>query len=188
MDHPIVLRVAEGLERNRLTTLFRLILAIPHIVWLAIWGIAAYLAVVVSWFATLFAGRTPDGLHEFIARFLRYSTQVSGYLGFLGDAYPGFAGGPYEADLEIAPPAPQRRLVTLFRIILAIPALVVSQVLGYLLALLSFIAWIVILVTGRIPAGLRDLIAFCTRFTAQTNAYVMLLTERYPSFTASPVA
>ncbi len=63
-------------------------------------------AIIVSWFATLFAGQTPAGLHNFIAQYLRYSTQVYGYLLFLADPYPGFLGDrPYGADLVIAPPA-----------------------------------------------------------------------------------
>ena len=45
---------------------FRLILAIPHLIWLALWGIAVLLAIIVAWFVALFAGRVPDGLHNFI--------------------------------------------------------------------------------------------------------------------------
>ena len=59
MEHPIQVTVSDDLQRNRLTVAFRLILAIPHIIWLALWGVAAVLAVIVSWFATLFTGRTP---------------------------------------------------------------------------------------------------------------------------------
>ena len=39
--HPIRLVVTDDLQRNRLTSFFRLILAIPHIVWLALWSIVA---------------------------------------------------------------------------------------------------------------------------------------------------
>jgi hypothetical protein len=80
MEHPIRLRVTDDLRRNRLTVGFRWLLVIPHLIWLFIWGIAVFFAVVVSWFATLFAGQTPKGLHDFIAQYLRYSTHVNGYL------------------------------------------------------------------------------------------------------------
>jgi hypothetical protein len=183
MGHPIVLTLTDDLRRTRLTVAFRLILAIPHLIWLGLWGIVAGLAVIVSWFVTLFAGRTPDGLHGFIAQYLRYSTHVSGYLLFLADPYPGFLGDrPYPADLAIAPAAPQNRWKTGFRGILAIPALVVSQILGYLVYALAIISWFVCLFTGAIPLGLRNLTAWIVRFTAQTNGYVMLLTDRYPDF------
>ena len=40
---PIRLTVADDLRRSRLTTFFRLLLAIPHIVWLLLWGIVGLL-------------------------------------------------------------------------------------------------------------------------------------------------
>ena len=87
-----------------------------------------------------------------------------------------------DLDLRIAPPEPQNRWITAFRIILAIPALIVAQVLGYLVQVLAIISWVVCLVTGAMPLGLRDLTAWIVRFGAQTHGYVALLTDRYPSF------
>lgn len=183
MGHPIILTVSDDLKRTRLTVFFRPILAIPHIIWLSLWGIVAGIAVVVSWFATLVGGRTPDGLHNFIAQYLRYSTHVSGYISFLADPYPGFLGDrPYAADLAIAPAAPQNRWKTGFRIILAIPVLIVSQVLGYLVFAIAVIAWFACLFTGAMPQGLQNLTAWMVRFNAQTHGYLMLLTDRYPDF------
>src|SRR5215469_4569569 len=40
-DRPVQLIVSDELERSRLTVFFRLILAIPLVIWLSIWGIAA---------------------------------------------------------------------------------------------------------------------------------------------------
>jgi hypothetical protein len=187
VGHPIVLTVGDDLRRTRLTVAFRLILAIPHLIWLGLWGIVAALAAIVSWFATLFAGRTPDGLHAFLSQYLRYSTHVYGYLLFLADPYPGFLGDrPYPADLAIAPPAPQNRWKTGFRIILAIPALIVSQILSYLVQVLAIISWFACLFTGAMPLGLLRLTAWIVRFNAQTHGYVLLLTERYPDFSPDP--
>ena len=39
--HPIRLILSDDLSRTRLTVFFRLILAIPHLIWLGLWGIAA---------------------------------------------------------------------------------------------------------------------------------------------------
>ena len=187
MEHPIRLMVSDDLRRTRLTVAFRLILVIPHAIWLSLWGIVIVFAAIASWFATLFGGRTPQGLHDFIAQYLRYGTHVSGYLLFLADPYPGFLGDrPYPADLAIAPPAPQNRWKTGFRILLAIPALIVAQVLGYLVQILAIISWFACLFTGAMPLGLRNLAAWIVRFTAQTHGYVLLLTDRYPEFSPDP--
>jgi hypothetical protein len=183
MSHPISLTVSDDLRRNRLTVAFRLILAIPHLIWVSVWGLVVVLAVILSWFATLFRGETPEGLHNFIAQFLRYSTQLQGYLLFLADPYPGFLGDrEYPADLVVAPPAPQNRWKTAFRLILAIPAHIVNTILTYLMFVVAVISWFVCLFTGTMPLGLRNLTAWVVRFGAQTNGYLYLLTDRYPSF------
>src|SRR5712691_2812907 len=89
-QHPIRLVVNDDLQRNRLTVFFRLILAIPHIVWLSLWAVIAVLAWIVNWFATLITGRSPDGLHTFLATFLRYSVHVRAYILLIADPFPGF--------------------------------------------------------------------------------------------------
>jgi hypothetical protein len=48
----------------------------------------------------------------------------------------------------------------------------------------AFLGWFAALATGRMPTGLRNLGAFSIRYHAQTNAYVVVLTDRYPH--ASP--
>jgi len=181
--HPIQLVVTDDLHRSRLTVLVRLILAIPHVIWLMLWGIVAHLAIIVSWFATLFAGQTPTGLHDFIARYMRYATHVRGYLLLAANPFPGFLGDdPYPVDAQIAPPARQNRWVTAFRLILVIPAYLVAAILGYLIQLVAVFAWFACLVLGRTPEGLESVLAWCLRFELQTWAYIGLLTDRYPSF------
>ncbi len=187
MSHPISLTVSDDLQRTRLTVAFRAILAIPHLIWVVLWGIVVYLAVIVSWFATLFAGQTPEGLHNFIAQYLRYTTQLYGYLLFLADPYPGFFGDrAYPVNLIVAPPAPQNRWKTAFRLILVIPAGIVGWVLGELMLVVAIISWFACLFTGSMPLGLRNLSAWIVRFDAQTSGYFTLLTDRYPNFSTDP--
>ena len=170
-------------HRNRLTALARPILVIPHLIWLLVWGIAANLAVIVSWFATLFAGRTPDGLHGFIARYTRYLTHVRAYMVLAANPYPGFLGDDeYPVYAQIAPPAEQNRWITGFRLVLAIPAAIVTSLLGHLLDFLALFAWVVSIVIGRMPLGFESFLAWCLRFELQTWSYLALLTDRYPSF------
>jgi hypothetical protein len=183
MNHPIQLVVEDDLQRNRLTVFFRLLLAIPHIIWLILWGIAALLATIAAWFAALFTARVPDGLHNFLAQYTRYEAHVYSYVMLVGDPYPGFTGveGSYPVDVRIAPPETQSRLTVAFRIILAIPALVISYVMNQLSEILVFFAWFICLALGRMPEGMRNLLAFTLRYHVQTQAYLRLLTQRYPS-------
>jgi Domain of unknown function (DUF4389) len=183
-QHPIRLVVNDDLQRNRLTVFFRLILAIPHFLWLALWGVIAILAWVVNWFATLIMGRSPEGLHNFLATYLRYATHVRSYTLLVADPFPHFTGklGTYPIDLEVDPPERQNRLTVFFRSILAIPALLLSYILSQINQLLAIFSWFVALVMGRVPEGLRNFAALAIRIESQTYAYVMLLTGRYPSF------
>jgi hypothetical protein len=184
--HPIRLVISDDLQRNRLTVFFRLILVIPHLIWVALWGIVAVLALVANWFATLFMGRSPEGLHTFLATYLRYQTHVWAYALLLADPYPGFGGQPgYPIDLEVDPPQPQNRLTVFFRLILALPAFILARIMTNISELLAVFSWFVALVLGRVPEGLRNFGAFALRFEQQTNAYAYLLTERYPSFNVS---
>jgi hypothetical protein len=188
--HPIRLIVNDDLKRSRLTVFFRLILAIPHLIWMTLWAIAVFVAVVVAWFVMIFTGRMPDGLHAFIARFMRYETHVYAYFFLIADPFPGFGGaeGSYPIDLHVDPPVQQSRLGVAFRIILAIPALILANVLQYLLQILAFVGWFYALFTGRMSRGIRDLAAYCLRYYIQTYAYGALLTSRYPSLSSSVIS
>jgi uncharacterized membrane protein (DUF485 family) len=185
-DHPARLVVTDDLRRNRLTVFFRLILAIPHLVWYVLWSVVAAFAILVNWVATLINGSSPEGLHKFLAAWVRYSTHLTAYLYLVADPFPGFRGrlGTYPVDLEIDGPEPQNRWKTGFRFILAIPALILMSVLQYVIQIIGFLGWFVCLALGRMPQGMRDLSAYCLRFQAQTYAYAAVLTDRYPSLSA----
>ena len=43
-------------------------------------------------------------------------------------------------------------------------------------------AWFVIVITGKLPRGLFDLMVLANSYTARSDAYLFLLTETYPPF------
>jgi ABC-type multidrug transport system fused ATPase/permease subunit len=187
--HPIGLIVTDDLQRNRLTVFFRLLLAIPHLIVVLLWGIVAELAVLVAWFAALFTGRVPDGVHNFIASWLRYSTRVTAYVFLLADPFPPFgSGGSYPIDVRIDSAAPQSRLTVFFRLLLAIPALLLTYVFRAVNQIVALLGWFYALATGRMNEGMRNISAWLLRYETQTWGYVFLLTGRYPSLAGAPTA
>ena len=86
--------VEDDLERSRLTVFLRLILAIPHLIWITLWGIAVFFVAILSWFVVLITGRLPQGLRNFSSAFVRYSTHLYAYLYLAANPYPGFVGEP----------------------------------------------------------------------------------------------
>ena len=187
--HAIGLVVTDDLRRSRLTTFFRLILAIPHLIWVALWGIAAFVVAIIGWFAVVFTGRLPQGLHDFLTAFTRYYTRVRAYTCLLSEPFPPFSGsGQYPIDLRIDPPEQQSRATAFFRLILAIPAFLLSYVFQNVSSLLAFLSWFYILFTGRMHEGMRNLGAWLLRYEMQTYGYAVLLTGRYPSLAGAPTA
>ena len=195
-ERPVHLIVSDDLERSRVSVFFRLILAIPHLIWLGLWGIAAAFAVIANWFATLFAGQSPASLHNFLAAYVRYAIHVGAYLLLAAQPFPEFTGAPgYPVDVEIAPPQPQNRWKVAFRIVLAIPALMIAGALtsggarSYggagstygLAAVAALLTWFAALARSRAPRGLRDAVAYGLSYSAQLDAYLFLLTDRYPN-------
>jgi hypothetical protein len=179
---PIRVTVDDDLRRSRLTTFFRLLLSIPHILWLVLWGIAALFAVLANGVMTLLRGTSPQGLHNFLARYVRYQVHVYAYLQLVANPFPGFTGreGTYPVDVEIDERQRQNRWVTFFRLILVIPALIFLSALATAAALAAVFSWFYALIRGHVPRGLRNLGAYDLRYAAQTYGYAYLLTSRYP--------
>jgi uncharacterized protein DUF4389 len=179
---PIRLHVTDDLRRSRLTVFFRLLLTVPHFVWLFLWGVAAFFAVIANWFVTLFRGRPAESLHRFVSALVRYQTHVYAYLQLVANPFPGFTGRPgtYPLDVEIDPPQRQNRWKTGFRLILVVPAIMVAAALGTSAYLAALLSWFYALARGRVPRGLRNLGAFQLRYSAQVFGYVYLLTDHYP--------
>jgi hypothetical protein len=181
--HPIHLVVTDDLHRSRLTVFFRLLLVIPHLIWLALWGIAVWFAVLAAWLVGIFTGRIPEGLHGFIATYVRYLTHVTAYCSIAADPFPAFNGAPgYPIDVEIAPAVKQSRLTIFFRLLLVIPAFIVLYVLRIVASIVMILAWFYALFAGKLNVGLRDVLAYWLRYNAQAIGYFFLLTQRYPSF------
>ena len=92
-SYPIRLQIDYQERQSRLTTVFRLLLAIPHLIILYVLGIVMSVLVFVAWIVILITGRHPEGIHSTISQILRWNTRVNGYMYLLTDEYPPFNGG-----------------------------------------------------------------------------------------------
>jgi Domain of unknown function (DUF4389) len=186
VGYPVEFHADYSDSRSRLTTFFRLILAIPLAIWLYVYGILAGIVVVIAWFAIVITGRYPQGLYDFESGFVRFLARFTAYVALLCDGYPSFSGSDdpsYPVRMRFDGPLERySRLKTLFRIILAIPILVVRYVMQLMLDIGAIGAWFVIVVTGGMPRGLFDLMVLANSYIARSDAYLTLLTETYPPF------
>lgn len=89
---PASVSVQPELEgRNRLTTLVRLILAIPAMLFALIVGIIALVCHLLGLLAVLFTGRWPSGLRGWVVSVMGVDLRLNAYLSLLTDEYPPFS-------------------------------------------------------------------------------------------------
>lgn len=172
---------------NRLSVLFRWILAIPVGL---IWGVFTRVfevTTVFAWIAILFTGRFPPGLFNVGASIMRLTANYTGYTMLVTDEYPPWTGddphvSTYPVQYSIVYPGQSNRLTVFFRAILAIPALAWVSIVAIAAFVAVIIGWFVILITGRYPEGLRNFVIGYIRLSMRVYTYLLLMTDRYPPF------
>ncbi|MBK5234024.1 MAG: DUF4389 domain-containing protein [Thermoleophilia bacterium] len=171
-------------ERNRLTTFFRYIVAIPWIIVAYVYSIAASVVVLIAWFALVFTGRYPQGMYNFVGGVLRFMMRVNAFIGLQTDEWPSFGLSEepaYPVRVHFAPPAAkQSRVSVFFRIILLVPLILMSYLISALLGVVSAISWVTIVFRGYQPAAIHNALAWSLSWTTRVTAYSWLMRDEYP--------
>ena len=173
--------------RNRLSTFFRIIYAIPILIVASILGIIGYFAAIIAWFALVITGKYPQGLYDFNAKVVRILSRTNAYYYLATDEYPAFNGDDdpsYPVRVGIAPPLDSYSRVKVFlRSLIGIPVLLLNYVWQIILSVVGIIAWLAIVITGKLPEGLVSPMRGGLAYGTKANAYyIFLLTEDYPPF------
>jgi hypothetical protein len=170
------------------------VMAIPHLVVASVLRTVAEVVAVISWFAIVFTGKLPVGLANFQCMYLRYEGRAYTFAGFLYEQYPPFAFAAQPADpadfapirIDLAPQLEDRNRLTVgFRIILAIPLIIVYAIYAIGAIVVWIIAFFAVLFTGTWPEGMRSFIKKVYQFGLRVETYLYLLTDTYPSFSLS---
>ena len=91
-EYPIKFDVSYPEKLNRWkVAIWKIITSIPHFIILVFLYLAVFVVVVIAWFAILFTGRYPRGLHTFVTGVFRWSLRVQAYFLSLTDEYPPFS-------------------------------------------------------------------------------------------------
>ena len=204
-------RLTGELDSNlsRWLWLVKMFLAIPHYVVLAFLWVAFLVTTVIAGFAIVFTGRYPRPLFDFNVGVLRWNWRVGFYVyAALGtDRYPPFtlARTDYPADFDVAYPERLSRGLVLVKWLLAIPQLIIvfliaAAILPYwwtdydwssgfqpiggysVLNLLVVIAGFFLLISGRYPSALFDLLLGINRWLYRVLTYVAFMRDEYPPF------
>ena len=71
--------------------IWKTVTVLPHLIVLAFAFIGVIVAVVIAWFAILFTGSYPEGLHSFVSGWLRWYGRAAAYWISLTDEFPSFS-------------------------------------------------------------------------------------------------
>jgi hypothetical protein len=91
-EYPLVLEVEYREDLSRWQIFVKWLLALPHLLVLAVLGIAVSIVVLIAFFAILFTGRYPRGLFDFVVGTIRWAVRVNAYgYWLMTDRYPPFS-------------------------------------------------------------------------------------------------
>jgi Domain of unknown function (DUF4389) len=191
---------------NRLTTFFRVFVAIPILIVLGTvaggtwqWSSNGNArAVVVGAGGVLFLGpllmilfrrKYPRWWFDWNLELQRFSNRVTAYLALMDDRYPS-TDDHQSVHLDYQYPDAARELnrwLPLVKWLLAIPHYIVLFFLQVAALFVAIVAWFAILFTGRYPRGLFQFVEGVIRWHNRVIAYALLLvTDQYPPFRLSP--
>ena len=191
---------------NRLTSAFRLFVAIPILIVIASlgggegsyassqhnWDVAAGtggILFVAPLLMILFRQKYPRWWFDWNRELFRFSNRVGVYLALMDDHYPST---DEEQSVRLDYPYPDvkqdlNRWLPLVKWLLAIPHYIVLGFLWLAALIMIVIAWFAILFTGRYPRGIFDFVLGVFRWTNRVAAYAFILvTDEYPPFRLSP--
>jgi hypothetical protein len=187
---------------DRLTTFFRLIVAIPILVVLGTVSAGAWdwssdngttaggagaigILFLGPLLMILFRQKYPRWWFDWNLELQRFSNRVCVYLALMDDHYPS-TDEAQAVHLDYAYPDARRdlnRWLPLIKWFLAIPHVLVLVVLNVAAVVAVVVAWVAILVTGRYPRGLFQFVEGVLRWNNRVIGYALtLVTDAYPPF------
>ncbi|MGN6174655.1 MAG: DUF4389 domain-containing protein [Streptosporangiaceae bacterium] len=164
-------------RHGRLGGLFRLPLALAAGIMVLGWWVAAVLAAIAAWPFLLARRPYPGTLLRVTGGWVEFSTRASCYAFMLTPAFPRLsADGP----VDVALPEPSRRpWLRLPAVVSAWPVLVLE---GVVSLLCSVVAWFAVVILGRLPDGMAEVMEQPQRYRTRFWAYALLLCDTYPWF------
>ena len=185
VEEPAVQLIAVGPHKQRrLTVAFRLILIIPQAFVVFFLNLAGFVVAFLGWWGALFMGRLPEFAVTYLSGLARWNARLYGYLYLLTDDYPPFKfedDPVYPVVIAIPPAGRLNRFAVFFRFILAIWGNIVQTLVTYGAGtIVAFIAWLITLITGKLPTPLHLAFTAVLRYQTRYYCYLCMLTPTYP--------
>jgi hypothetical protein len=179
-------------NRDKKTVFWRGILVVPVVAFLsaftemAHWGWTSGFLVVPTILALVFRGVYPSYVLTFNHALIELQTRVTAYVLLLTDDYPSIERNPKIAVLlpDVEGGAKLGRILQIFKVIFAIPLIVVGIIYSIAAAFVTIAAWIYTWSTGRYPEWALGIVLGTIQFWNRVTGYALLMvTDEYPRFT-----
>ena len=183
--HPVQLEIDHAESLSRWKIFLKWVMILPNFLVLYLFGLVLGVTTFFAWFAILFTGRYPRSFFGIAETYMRWSANVSAYLFLLRDEYPPFSGddGAYPAvRFSLEYPDRLNQILIFVKFLALIPNILIFYFVLIAAAAIQFVAWWIILFTGKMPLGMHNFLTGTLRWQLRIGAYAYLLTDRYPPF------
>jgi len=179
---PVLVAFDAPVRQRRTTVAARFGLALPHILALGAAAPAVIVVSVIGWCGALAGGRLPRPVAAILAGYIGWQARLLSYLVVLTDAYPPFSLADVHYPVRVTTrPGRLNRWAVAFRLVLALPALVVAATVTLGIATpVLVVAWSTAVVTGRLPSSLHQAFAAAVRYETRLVGYLTMVTSEYP--------
>ena len=203
-NYPANLKIDYSEKSDRLTAFFRIFLAIPIIVILALLTSDIHdeseineddkhvytvgIVFLPTMLMIVFRQKYPKWWYDWNLELTNFSTRVASYILLLRDEYPST---DEEQAVHVSIPYPDakndlNRWLPLVKWFLALPHIFVLCFLYIGLIIITIYVWLFILFAGRYPKVFFDYAVGVLRWSIRVSAYsLMLTTDQYPPFRLS---
>jgi TRAP-type mannitol/chloroaromatic compound transport system permease small subunit len=179
-------------NRDKKTVFWRGVLVVPVVLFLsaftemAHWGWTSGFLVVPTILALVFRGVYPSYVLSFNHALIELQTRVTAYALLLTDDYPSIERNPKVAVMlpDVEGGAKLGRILQIFKVIFAIPLIVVGIIYSIAAAFVTIAAWVHTWSTGRYPEWALKLVLGTVQYWNRVTGYALLMvTDEYPRFT-----
>jgi len=200
-NYPVSLNIDYSEKSNRLTVFFRLFLAIPILIILALLTSSSYeseqatkevervysvgIIIIPTLLMIVFRRKYPKWWFDWNLALVKFSLRVASYLLLLRDEYPST---DEEQAVQVQIPYPDvdkdlNQWLPLVKWLLVLPHFIVLCFIMVGVIICTIIVWFIILFIGKYPKNMFDFVVGFLRWILRVDAYAILLTtDEYPPF------
>jgi len=189
-EYPIKVKIKTMEEKaSRIELLIRIVYGFVLGIIASIWGMLAFITLIIHWFYILVCGKKEESLWKFYLEYLRFFSKVRGYIYMLTDERPPITGADVEYPIKFSALYEESasRLELFIRIVYGFVLSIIASIWGFFAEIAAVIQWFYILIMAKRNDSLWGFIAGYMRYYFRLQGYVTLLTDERPPISGEEI-